>query len=123
VQLPFPVALSWDYSRRTRTVRCHRKIAGIIGEAFYALEREGFAREVITIGDFYNFRSKHSCGKLSTHCWGISFDVNPEINLPGTKGCISDKLVLLLQEFGFIWGGHWKGAYRDPMHFQFCIGY
>jgi len=123
VQLPFPVALSWDYNRRTRIVRCHKKIAGIIEEAFYAVKSEGFVRDVITIGDFYNFRSKRTCGKLSTHCWGISFDLNPEINIPGTKGCISVKLVLLMQEFGFTWGGHLTGLQRDPMHFQFCNGY
>ncbi len=87
------------------------------------LSSKGFAGEIITLGDFYNFRSKRSCGKLSTHCWGISFDVNPEINILGTKGCFSDQLVLLLQEFGFTWGGHLKGANREPMHFQYCTGY
>ena len=123
VQVPFPVGLSWDYTRRVRSVRCHKKIAGIIGDAFHAVKREGFEGEIVTLGDFYNFRSKRTCGKLSTHCWGISFDLNPEVNIPGTKGCISDKLVHLLQEFGFTWGGHLKGAYKDPMHFQFCTGY
>jgi len=123
VELPFPVARSWDYSRRTRIVRCHKKIAGIIGEAFYAVKVDGFAGDVVTLGDFYNFRSKRICGKLSTHCWGISFDLNPELNIPGTKGSISEKLVLLLQKFGFTWGGHLKGAYKDPMHFQYCNGY
>ena len=123
VQLPFPVALSWDYSRRKRIVRCHKKMADVISEAFYAVKREGLAGEVITLGDFYNFRSKRACGKRSTHCWGISFDVNPAINAPGTKGCISEELVLLLQKFGFIWGGNMKGKNRDPMHFQFCTGY
>ena len=123
VQVPFPVALSWDYSRRIRTVRCHKKMARIIEDAFNAVQREGFAGEIITLGDFYNFRSKRSCGKLSTHCWGIAFDVNPEINVLGTKGCLSDELVLLLQKFGFTWGGHLTGANRDPMHFQFCTGY
>ena len=123
IQIPFPVALSWDYTRRVRSVRCHKKLAGIIGDAFHAVKREGFEGEIVTLGDFYNFRSKRTCAKLSTHCWGISFDLNPEINIPGTKGCISDKLVKLLQEFGFTWGGHLKGAYKDPMHFQFCTGY
>ena len=123
VQLPFPVALSWDYAKRMRIVRCHKKMAGIIGEVFYAVKRKGFARDVITLGDFYNFRSKRSCGKLSTHCWGISFDVNPEINILGTKGSISENFVLLLQEFGFTWGGNLKGTNKDPMHFQFCTGY
>ena len=122
-QLPFPVALSWDHSRQICRVRCHKKLADVITEAFYAIKREGYANEVITLGDFYNFRSKRACGKLSTHCWGISFDVNPEINILGTKGSISHELVLLLQGFGFTWGGNLTGKYKEPMHFQFCRGY
>ena len=123
VQLPFSVALSWDHSRQIRRVRCHKKMAHVITEVFYAIKREGLAGEVVTLGDFYNFRSKRSCGKLSTHCWGIAFDVNPELNFLGAKGCISNELVLLLREFGFTWGGDLIGKYRDSMHFQFCVGY
>jgi len=122
-QLPFPVALSWDHSRQIRRVRCHKKMVGVITEAFSAIQHEGFVDEVITLGDFYNFRSKRTSGKLSTHCWGISFDVNPEINILGTKGCISGELVSLLEECGFTWGGNMAGTYKDPMHFQFCRGY
>ena len=122
-QLPFPVALCWDHSREIRKVRCHKKMAGIISDAFYAIQQEGFAGEIITVGDFYNFRSRRSSGKLSTHCWGIAFDINPEINSPGSKGCMSEDLVMLLGDFGFIWGGAISAKNRDPMHFQFCTGY
>ena len=122
-KLPFPVALSWDHSRQIRKVRCHKRMAGIISDVFYALQQEGFANEIITLGDFYNFRSKRSTGKLSPHCWGIAFDINPEINLLGSKGCMPDDLVGLLGDFGFTWGGDISGKHRDPMHFQFGIGY
>ncbi len=122
-QLPFPVALSWDHSRLIRRVRCHKKIADVITEVFYAIKREGFEGEIITLGDFYNFRTRRASGKLSTHCWGISFDLNPEINILGTKGCLTDEIVLLLKEFGFTWGGDLTGTYKEPMHFQFCRGY
>ena len=122
-KLPFPVALSCDHSRQIRKVRCHKNMVTIIADAFYAIQQEGFADEIITLGDFYNFRSKRSCGKLSTHCWGIAFDINPEINVLGSKGCMSAELVALLGDFGFTWGGHMSGKHRDPMHFQFCIGY
>jgi hypothetical protein len=122
-QLPFPVALSWDRSLQTRRVRCHKKMAGVITDAFCTIEREGFADEVITVGDFYNFRSKRSCGKLSLHCWGIAIDVNPETNRLASKGSMPQELVMLLREFGFTWGGDFRGKYRDTMHFQFCTGY
>jgi LysM repeat protein len=123
VKLPFAVALSWDHSRQIRKVHCHKKLVDIIKEAFCAVEREGLAEEIITLGDFYNFRSKRSSGKLSTHCWGIAFDVNPEINLVGSKGSMSDELVALFGEFGFSWGGTTAGKFNDPMHFQYCRGY
>jgi len=122
-KLPFPVALSWDHSRQIHKVRCHKKMAGIIQDVFFALQQEGFADEIITLGDFYNFRSKRSSGKLSTHCWGIAFDINPEINAPGSKGCMPGELVTLLFDFGFTWGGSMPGKHREPMHFQFCSGY
>jgi hypothetical protein len=123
VQLPFPVALSWDLSRQIRRVRCHKKMERIMTEALYAIQNEGFADEIISFGDFYNFRSKRSCGKMSLHCWGIAFDINPGTNVLGSKGRMPQDLVLLLREFGFSWGGNLWGKYRDPMHFQFCTGY
>ncbi|MBN2108730.1 MAG: M15 family metallopeptidase [Deltaproteobacteria bacterium] len=122
-ELPFSAALSWDPSRQVRKIRCHRKLADIISDAFCAIREAGLAEEIMTVGDCYNFRTRRVSRKLSTHCWGIALDINPELNMPGSTGRMPQELVELFGAFGFAWGGTLPGRHRAPMHFQFCRGY
>ena len=32
-------------------------------------------------------------------------------------------IVAAFKRSGFVWGGDWSGAGKDPMHFQYCSGY
>ncbi|MCW5620744.1 MAG: M15 family metallopeptidase [Burkholderiales bacterium] len=122
-QLPFAIPLDWDPSKRATRIRCHRKLVPIVQEAFEAIQAHELESTVKTYGGGYNFRMKRTGAKLSTHCWGIAFDLNARTNPMGRPGDMDMRLVELLRGFGFKWGGDWTGASRDPMHFQYCTGY
>jgi len=59
--------------------------------------------------------------ELSTHSWGIAFDVNPNQNRVGTDGSMPQVIIDAFKEHNFEWGGDWR--FRDPMHFQYATGY
>ncbi len=122
-KLPFGIPLSWDKSVKVSRLYCNSKLTGIMGDVFSAIEKEGLKKEVRTFGGCYNFRGKRSSNKLSTHCWGIAIDLNPETNRMGTPGDMHQGIVDVFREFGFTWGGDWSGRSKDPMHFQYCTGY
>lgn len=123
VPLPFALPLSWDRTKQVSRLYCHRKWAGLIPSVFEAMEEEGLRKKLKSFGGCFNFRSKRSGGKLSTHSWGIAIDLNPETNQMGTKGDMDPDVVEVFRRFGFKWGGDWTGPSKDPMHFQFCTGY
>jgi LysM repeat protein len=121
--LPFPISLSWDMSKQVRNVYCHRKLVPILPSVFADIERRGLRNKVRSFGGCFNFRSKRSGSKLSTHAWGIAIDLNPETNGMGQDGDIAPGIVAAFKNAGFFWGGDWPGRNKDPMHFQFCRGY
>lgn len=82
--------------------------------------------EIKTLGCFAP-RAKRVNGDLSTHSWGIAFDLNADDNplapKPGAPlvTTIPAQWVAEFQKCGFTWGGHFRRP--DPMHFQFVSGY
>jgi hypothetical protein len=61
---------------------------------------------------------------LSRHSRGIAIDLNAAWNAMGThgpklgeRGCL-DELAPLAYECGIVWGGDWKGASIDKMHYE-----
>jgi hypothetical protein len=121
--LPFPIPLSWDTTKQAKSMRVNKQLATVVQDSFRAIQAQGLQSHVRTFGGAYNFRAKRSSSKLSTHCWGIAFDLNPNSNAMGTAGDMHPGLVDLLRSFGWKWGGDWTGRGKDPMHFQFCTGY
>jgi LysM repeat protein len=121
--LPFPIPLSWDRSKMVNSLYCHKKLVGVFPQVFAAIEQEGLRDKIRTYGGCFNYRSKRTSGKLSTHCFGIAIDLNPETNPQGKPGDMHPGVVEIFRRFGFKWGGDWSGTSKDPMHFQFCTGY
>ena len=121
--LPFPIVLSWDPTKQVRSIYCHRRLAAKFAEVFADIEQRGLSGKVRTFGGCFNFRAKRSASKLSTHAWGIAVDLNPETNAMGSEGDMPAGIVAAFRRAGFVWGGDWRGASRDPMHFQYCSGY
>ena len=71
-QLPFPIPLWWEPSTVVRSLYCHSRLGELFAEVFSVLDVEGLRGAIRTYGGCFNFRSKRSHGKLSTHSWGIS---------------------------------------------------
>jgi hypothetical protein len=121
--LTFPIPLCWDLSKTVNRIYCHKKIVPAVDNVFNTIHNEGLDGKIRSYGGCFNFRSKRTGSKLSTHCWGIALDINPETNAMGTPGDMDDRVIDIFKLFGFSWGGDWAGRSKDPMHFQFCTGY
>lgn len=121
--LPFPIPLSWDPGKSVTKLYCQKKLVTVFPEVFAEIDRQGLKEQIKTFGGCFNFRSKRTSGKLSTHSWGIAIDLNPDTNPQGKPGDMHPEIVKIFQGYGFKWGGDWSGKTKDPMHFQFCTGY
>lgn len=123
VEIPFRLELGWDHSKAISRFTCHKRMVNIFQGVFANVQARGLQSKLWSFGGCFSFRPQRTGHKLSTHCWGIAIDLNPETNGLGTAGNMDPGLVAVFREFGFIWGGDWLGRGRDPMHFQYCSGY
>jgi hypothetical protein len=104
-------------------VACHALIANAVKAAFGRIHDDGNWKLLTHYGGSYNPRMKRLSRKLSTHLWGIAFDLNDEDNEQGTPGHMPEDIITAFESQGFYWGGNFSGNSRDPMHFQFADGY
>ncbi|MDQ3963068.1 MAG: M15 family metallopeptidase [Actinomycetota bacterium] len=102
------------------TVTCHRGIFPQLRDAMGALRDEGLAFTVDTadFGGCFSprFIDANPDGRLSHHSWGIAFDINVSTNRAGTRADQDPRLVEVMEEAGFSWGGRW--LIPDGMHFE-----
>jgi len=123
VKLPFAIPLSWAPDKKVLNMYCHKKLKDVFFAVFDEIRRKRLKKHVQTFGGCYNLRYKRKGNRLSTHSWGIAIDLNVATNQMGSPGDMNEKVVEIFEKYGFKWGGDWKGAYHDPMHFQYCTGY
>ncbi len=123
VALPFPLMLSFDHSKTITHFRCHTLLVGIFSDVFAKIAGAGLQAKITSFGGCFAFRPQRTGTKLSTHCWGIAVDLNPETNQQGSAGDMDAGIIELFRSAGFEWGGDWAGERKDAMHFQFCTGY
>lgn len=104
-------------------IRLHRAIVEQTRALFAAWEEAGLTRLLLTWEGSFVPRYVRGRNVLSNHAWGSAFDINYEWNqlgvlpaLRGRKGSVRE-LVPLANEYGFYWGGHFKGR-ADGMHFE-----
>jgi len=107
----------------TGKIRMHRGIAEQTRALFAEWERAGLTRLILTWEGSFVPRFQRGRSVLSNHAWGTAFDINYEWNmlghlpaLRGRKGSVRE-LVPLANEYGFYWGGHFRGR-ADGMHFE-----
>jgi len=123
VSLPFPLRLSWDHSQSVSRMMCHKRLVLTFSAIFDQLQERGLQSRVSSLGGCFAFRPQRTGMKLSSHCWGIAIDLNPETNPQGSSGNMDSGVIEIFRGAGFEWGGDWPQRARDPMHFQFCSGY
>lgn len=103
----------------------NRKVWPILKDALVGCYALGDGYQLRTLGCFNPRLQKRSAAHLSTHSWGIAFDLNEDTNPYSTDGVLRKDLPdAWIAEFtrrGFTWGGTFTNP--DAMHFQFCSGF
>lgn len=106
-------------------VNCHRVVVEMLRGALAQISDEGLA-DSIDPGEFagcWNARFIRTVtgvpSGISRHSWGGAVDINAATNRLGTEGSMDPRLVEIMREWGFIWGGDW--TVPDPMHFEYGI--
>jgi D-alanyl-D-alanine carboxypeptidase len=102
------------------TVTCHRTLAAQLRAALQEVARAGLAHlvNVPQFGGCYSprFINRDPQGRLSHHSWGTAVDLNARDNAFGTRPDQDPRLVKIMEEHGFTWGGRW--LIPDGMHFE-----
>lgn len=106
-------------------VTCHRAVIEMLEGALAQIGEEGLT-DLIDPSEFagcWNARFiKTVTGEpsgVSRHSWGGAVDINAASNQLGTEGSMDPRLVEIMKEWGFIWGGDW--TVPDPMHFEYGV--
>ena len=104
------------------TVTCHR---AVFPQLKRALRRAvtanlSFAVDASDFGGCYSprFINRNPSGRISHHSWGIAVDINVAENAYGTKADQDLRLVRVMEQSGFTWGGRW--VVPDGMHFEWA---
>lgn len=126
--LPFTMRLGWDTNQVVTRAQFHKYVGDVVVDALEELGRyisgdvEYLRRNDLDLwwGSF-NFREKVSSGQLSTHSWGIAFDINKHIGEYGEEPEFPSWFVRIFTKRGFNWGGDW--ATPDGQHFQAAVNY
>jgi hypothetical protein len=100
-------------------VTCNAKIADKMAAAFEEIKAKGLSDEIHSFDGSYNYRNKRGGSSLSTHSWGIAFDINASENPMGSSKQTAGQrqLAEIFAKYGFY------QLPNDPMHFQYCTGY
>lgn len=120
-KLARPLPLGWDKTVKVTRLRCHRLLVPLVEAIFEAIDEQGLYPLLHTFDGCFNYRAQRGGAKLSTHAWGIAFDLNAATNRMGEAGDMSLQLVRVFESQGFVWGGRFTRP--DSMHFQFCENY
>lgn len=100
-------------------IRCHRNLVAALRGAMLELQRRELAGVIVSTvgGGCWNPRLTEEHGDLSRHAWGAAVDLNVAKNPTGVGSVQDPRLVEVMEECGFAWGGHWLEP--DPAHFEF----
>ncbi|HJR44498.1 MAG TPA: M15 family metallopeptidase [Actinomycetota bacterium] len=101
-------------------VACHRTLIPQLRAALAEVRAEGLGHTINTsqYGGCYGprFIGLEPGGRLSHHTWGIAIDINVAENAFGTRPTQDPRLVAIMEDHGFTWGGRW--LFPDGMHFE-----
>ena len=108
------------YNRKT--FNFHKNVVEQVQKLFNDWEKARLVHLILTFDGDFNPRLIKASTNLSTHSFGISFDINAKWNglgvtpaLVGKEGSVRE-LVSIANKNGFYWGGHFSR--KDGMHFE-----
>jgi hypothetical protein len=101
------------------TVTCNRGLIPQLRAAMQTLVRKGLSDSIHAYNGCYapRFINRIPTNPISHHAWGIAFDCNADLNPVGTTPDQDPRLVRVLEQAGFIWGGSF--AVPDGNHFEY----
>lgn len=106
-------------------VTCHETVVEMLRGAMGELVEKGLGHLVDPAGFAGCWNPRYiraTTGKpagISRHAWGAAVDLNASSNPVGSAGTQDPRLVAIMLEWGFTWGGDW--LVPDPMHFEYGI--
>lgn len=102
-----------------KPVQVNKVIAGAIQAAGNAIMAAGLASEVQNVGGYRTAIGGSGAPiPYSMHNFGAAIDINEATGDWNTMS-MDPRIVAIMQQYGFYWGGNWTGASRDGGHFQF----
>lgn len=99
---------------------CHHKVKVPLEAAFAEVEQSGLWRLIHSFDSLWVPRHKawNPSRGLSSHSWGIAFDLNGATNPYGGGVSIENRVLNeVFHRYGFTWGGEWKGT-SEGMHWE-----
>lgn len=100
------------------TIKCHRAIMEPLIAAMRDVQAAGLEGLVTEKAFCYAPRVQFGDTRvISRHTWGIAVDINPTTNAFGDPPTQDPRLVRIMAQHGFAWGGVWLTP--DGMHFEY----
>ena len=100
-------------------VRCNRVLLPALAGAMRELEQHNLAGLVdpAAFAGCWNSRLTRGGDGASRHAWGAAVDLNVAGNPTGLDSAQDQRLVEVMERWGFTWGGRW--LVPDPAHFEY----
>ena len=117
--LPYPLLYAGQTVIRAR---CHSLLVDNFVAVFTDIKNAGLTDEVKNYNGIYQPRNIRGASHPSTHSWGIAIDLEAEKYPLGSLNRFPQDIIDIFHKYGFFYGGDFSNR-RDPMHFQFAIGY
>ena len=106
-------------------VTCHERVVEMLRGAMTELVDNGLGHLVEPAGFAGCWNPRYiraATGRpagISRHAWGAALDLNAASNPVGSAGTQDPRLVAVMGDWGFTWGGDW--LVPDPMHFEYGV--
>jgi hypothetical protein len=106
-------------------VTCHETVVDMLRSAMTELVDNGLGHLVEPAGFAGCWNPRYiraTTGRpagISRHAWGAALDLNAAANPVGSAGTQDPRLVAVMGDWGFTWGGDW--LVPDPMHFEYGV--
>lgn len=98
-------------------IRCHRALVPALRGAMEELAERNLAGLVHSTQGCHNPRLIRAGGEPSRHAWGAAVDLNVGSNPTGVASIQDDRLVAVMERWGFVSGDDW--LVPDPGHFEY----
>ncbi len=115
-----PYTLFYD-GNPLKTISVHELLTDNLMAVLQEVKALGLAGELNDFSGCYNVRPIRGGRKPSTHSWGIAVDFEAQRFPLGSSKRMRPKIVEAFKKFGAMYGGDFSR--KDPMHFQWALGY